>query len=275
MLTATSFLFKEGEEVSARICDYLSYKDLCLLCPICREPVILASRFSDKQTPHFRHRRLKEGDREETLVCDNRVRPLSPKEIRKLEVKARDQRISTLRKHFWMVLCTSLETLRLEHFIQDSKDLWAYVPTVEASINTWRDMNKEGGLNLLIDKLLGYMVTEDNEKVMRFLEPLNLEVHKKTILGICDFLSLKSCHPLLLKLIAYSHYEYVCYSVKDPVQFPPLETGFDPSIWIITHTIGVMCIVPWQEAMYAAQHNLPIPKGITRRPRLATALIQG
>lgn len=273
MLTATSFLFKEGEEVSARVCDYLSYKDLCLLCPKCREPVILASRYSDIQTPHFRHRRFKEGDREQTLVCDNRVRPLTPKEIRKLEVRARDQRINTLRKHFWYVLTSSLDVINLEGFLRDSKRVWDYIPSVDRAINVWRVGIQVKVHEDILDRLLEHMQRESNPHVQKFIEPLNLEVHRKTIMGICDFLAIRSSYPLLRNLVAYSHYEYACYGQTDPYNFPPLDTGFDPSLWIISHVIGVLTIVPWQEAMYAAQHDLPIPKGITRRPRLATALL--
>ena len=61
MLTATSFLFcTEGElqEVKAKECSYLSYRELCLVCPKCGEPVILSSLYSEKQRPHFKHRKL-------------------------------------------------------------------------------------------------------------------------------------------------------------------------------------------------------------------------
>ena len=277
MLTATSFLFsteEELQEVRAEECSYLSYKELCLVCPKCGEPVILSSLYSEKQRPHFKHRKLLGDDREEVLSCPNRSRPLTDKELHKFKTRARNQRIDLLRRHFWYVMTNSLHQINWVGFLSDMRQLPELYVLTDLATTKWRAGVKDGHIRKLIGDFTSFMEndTANSEKTRAFMSNLNLDIHRRTVEGVCDFLAIKSCYPLLERLILYGLWDYSNYCVKDPYNFP-----VDPeaiTTWAVSDVVGILLVVPWQEAMYAAQNNLPIPEGITRRPRLGSALEQ-
>jgi hypothetical protein len=274
MLTATSFLFsteKEIQEVKAEECTYLSYKELCLVCPKCGEPVILASLYSEKQRPHFKHRQYKGEGNEGALACPNRSRPLTDKELHKFKAQAKNQRIDLLRRHFWYVVTNILHQIDWVSFLKDIRQIPDLTVLTDIATQKWREGVNNGQVRELINSFTEFMEKDkaNSEKTKGFMQSLNLDIHRRTVEGVCDFLAIKSCYPLLERLILYGFWDYINYSVKDPYNFPLEE---DPvTSWALADIIGILLVIPWQEAMYAAQNSLPIPKGITRRPRLGSA----
>lgn len=97
-----------GQLVEASECDYEDYKRLGLLCPECKDPVLLRGEFTRLQhgkdvkvLAHFAHFPGKDP----TLVaqCEKRVSKYTPKELQRMAAQARGQRLKLLQRWFWTV----------------------------------------------------------------------------------------------------------------------------------------------------------------------------
>ena len=98
-----------GQLIDAADCDYNSYKELGLLCPVCGNLVYLAKGQTKTSKlgktfevpPHFKH------FKEHALIadrCELRVKQYSEKEIKQAENIARNQRLKFFKTWFWSLV---------------------------------------------------------------------------------------------------------------------------------------------------------------------------
>jgi hypothetical protein len=124
MKTASSIRYG-GMLVDADECDYDSFKNLGLLCPICKRTVFLVQ----KSTRSASQRKIKDGtkidvrsaeipayfahhpevDKDTVNDCELRSKQITAIQRLHLETKAHNQRRKIMQSHFWKILKTSYE----------------------------------------------------------------------------------------------------------------------------------------------------------------------
>jgi hypothetical protein len=132
MLEALSIRYG-GMLIPADQCDYNSFRDMALLCPICRRSVYLAAgsvRASHSRknkeggsvavkeatiATHFRH--SPDVDRVITEDCELRSKQITPIQRAAIASAAKNQRAKILRSHFWKIVQTSLYMVDHESYV--------------------------------------------------------------------------------------------------------------------------------------------------------------
>lgn len=123
-----------GELIPATECDYRSFRDLGLLCPICRKTVFLVSKSEraehERKTKkgekvavksscipaHFHHH----PDTESSMVelCELRSNQITETQRLAVVAKARGQRQKIFTRHFWRILCSSYRLTGIEQGVE-------------------------------------------------------------------------------------------------------------------------------------------------------------
>ncbi len=167
MLEAFSLAW--GLLVPAEDCDHSSFKNLGLLCPVCKESVFLVT--SSTRSPHSRKK--KDGSaveiaeqkvaahfshhpdtsKSQVAQCELKLSRMTSSQRQAIEAKGRNQRRSIFQKHFWKIVMTSHRYLEFESWKNEGKTQFinlgavVYLQPVEQSAAVW-------------DKMVGAMVAQ-------------------------------------------------------------------------------------------------------------------
>jgi hypothetical protein len=119
-----------GQFVDAGECDYNSFRDLGLLCPICRKTVYLVA--ATRRESHYRQGKdnkvsvVKEAsvpahfchhpdtNKESVEACENRASKITVTQRLAAESKARGQRQRAFMAHFWKIIQSSARIIDFE-----------------------------------------------------------------------------------------------------------------------------------------------------------------
>jgi hypothetical protein len=288
MKYATSFLFPENNPfVEAEECDYLSYKKVSLICPECHYPVFLAAKDSSYQSAHFKHFASQD---EKSAACSKRAKQLTEKELNKLKAINREQRYQELNKHFNLIFLSSYDLSKSEEEHNQFKvTLCQESNLFDRFYKGWRKADHQKIFEKILDVKLEQircvisgnfpdfgreiqqsMDFQRTKVVEEYFSGLNWKLHKQSVLGIIDFLTIKRSRDALADLFTYSFFDYGMYSQEDPISFPmlPFYLSFP---WILDNAVSLINNIKWQEAMAAISENKPLPEALTTRARLRNA----
>jgi hypothetical protein len=247
MITASSIRYG-GLLVEASECSYESFKQLGLLCPICKRPVFLvqescreahtrklktgiSTAVKESSVPaHFSH--FQDVSKEEIEQCELKSSKITQVQREVTASKARGQRLKVLQRRLWQMLKTSYRL-----FYSEGTDELLQNYFFEASY--MNEMRSKAYLEKLISSCAVSLSHPTNLQVIKtsFAEGcvkwsaiaeaypkqespiyegfrnwpksiLDLKMHEAICLEVLDFLCTKMQRPILNKLIAYSIFNF-------------------------------------------------------------------
>jgi hypothetical protein len=167
-----------GLMVDASECDYSSFKQLGLLCPICSRPVFLvqaAQREAHTRKnkdggsvavkessvlAHFSH--FPDVSKEEVDECELRNRQITPTQRTAIAVKAKGQRLKVLQSNLWKMLKTSFRL----YYAEGTEILLA---DLFLEVSVMNEMRSRAYLDRLVEHC-----------ALSMMHPTNLQVVKRS-----------------------------------------------------------------------------------------------
>lgn len=224
-------LYYGSQLIDAESCDYVTYKELGLLCPHCKEAVFWQA-FHERQAfgkivqvpAHFKH--FKHKDAALVKICEARVAQYDQAEIQKRATQARNQRLKLFQRHFWNIIRSYYEEFHrfpMSDCIAAAREqdflvkITAYLVKL-FEISELKEMMKEVAsnmLNTIVVEGAVVCVTGAPEKaesgvvllaeVQRYTRDklaseLHLDMQKLICSEIIDFLKSRSATPILHSL---------------------------------------------------------------------------
>lgn len=183
MLTATSMYFG-GDIISAADCNYDSYRELGLKCPLCSEAVYLVRSFHRDRAgktqfvkAQFRHYPgSKFGD-----DCELRVLSKEGREkIEAIRIERRNQRLELYNNHLWEMFAADRNISR-QHLVAAAK--WYGNKKVEKKSKEWhklfRELVDDGSIYEIATLPFEHNVTSEIRHVASFTSAQKEEVKKQ------------------------------------------------------------------------------------------------
>ncbi|MGG6263189.1 hypothetical protein ACQ4M3_07905 [Leptolyngbya sp. AN03gr2] len=218
-------LFEASELFQLAEKPYEAYLHLALVCPHCKEAVILSaestsrSKFGKefKRTAFFSHRKL--NNKESAGICEARVRAITLEMQIKSKSQGRNQRLRLLQKFFWSII----QTNPYAPIFDDCKVIWEAqfnqaletIDVIQRNFTIWEQMflaitkNPEHLRSTLEAQFERTKTITTSEEIMnRWKARLTLEVdatmHLIICQEVCEFLSTKLTSPLRFNLFFLS-----------------------------------------------------------------------
>jgi hypothetical protein len=273
MITASSIRYG-GLLVDASECSYESFKQLGLLCPICKRPVFLvqeacreahtrklktgiSTAVKESSVPaHFSH--FQDVSKEEIEQCELKSSKITQVQREVIASKARGQRLKVLQRRLWQMLKTSFRL-----FYSEGTDELLQNYFLEASY--MNEMRSKAYLEKLIESCAVSIAHPTNLQVVKssFSQGctkwsaiaeaypkqqspiyegfrnwpksiLDLRMHEAICLEVLDFLCTKMQRPILNKLIAYSIFNFMGSNAI----FSSLEAQGEKNIQMYLRTVN-------------------------------------
>jgi hypothetical protein len=244
-----------GLLVDAADCNYESFKNLGLLCPICKKSVFLVSA-SNREThtrkrkdgrttqvrectvpAHFNHHH--DVSESEVLECELRSQTLTQTHRIAIAAKARGQRIKTMQRHFWKICKTSVKLQDIDGVPSCLELMWdkASVRAPEAKKRLYQILVQE-----LVDQFRSQGQLEHTKAtITEGIERWIKESHDETLtpLNMRPLLNLwrQKIDQRMQVLIVSEALDYVCQKMQQPILAKLVESGL--YAWISAQALSI------------------------------------
>lgn len=165
MLEARS-MYRAGNLISAKDCDFDSYKELGLICPFCNQPVFLVKpAFKQRQKtgatyycqPHFSHY---PGSDISDDDCEKRSQSTEGQNwIENIRIERRNQRLELFNLYFWDIIQSSNGYPKSPEKIVEKQIGVDQLIKIQSDIREWWNSHREDvykmidtAVNILVDK---------------------------------------------------------------------------------------------------------------------------
>ncbi|BDI19600.1 hypothetical protein ANSO36C_54020 [Nostoc cf. commune SO-36] len=228
-------MYKPGERVYPEQCNFFSYNDLKLRCPVCGEPVRLKKGGTRK--PHFAH--FPGTDPKQVEECELRASIYSNNTQINSFIQDRGQRLEIFQQHFISMIYVGQEK------IVDDVKFKNWIDAIK------RDNNQ--AINNIANDCIEYFLTHQKQMDVYcvFLKNEQPLLQQQIALEAIDYLCVKSSNRLLQYIIYYCIYrlnkqnftkndiDSICHRAIKIIMLNPWIRALDNSKSINSLTINI------------------------------------